>query len=731
MPNVFISYRREDSALAARGLCFALTSHLGEDRVFMDVDTIRPGDDFVEAIETAVGQCDVLIAMIGPKWTQICDESGLRRLDDPDDFVRLEIATALRRNIRVIPVLTEGARMPRTNELPEEIAKLARRQALEVTQKSFRSDASTLIELLDSVCQSAGQDSVEAQPPIVARAAPAPAPGLGSSEPAASATITTPDGRQESSVKTDVPDVPAAAARSSTSRASSPAAGQSSVQTVVRAKTPLEAADFGMRVDVIFDREAYNSSEDPLAHFLVELEFNPPQRNLLEEVPNDIGLVLDVSGSMRKENRFELLTEAVGEFLRRLPAKDRATIVLFSTDACVASDFVRGEEARNQVERVLREIKSSPILFGKKTNLAPALMHMVTMFERQAARPQAVKRIYVLTDGTLHDMQASAGVLSRIRDHRAEIGIYGFGTQLDPARLKVLLRGQYGGWVKPIVKKPEIVDTFALLSDRSRALVTREARLIIAFDQRVTPGDAWLFRPYSRYSGQIRKRQFTCDVGPVEIGRVYSLMLEVRLPPDEKPVTPVALIRALWRDGEHVLEQRAVAKAAREPKELINRGDELELGLDPYPLEHIEGMNRTCQAFLMLDALRNRDNLQSQLFARRAELVIARQEGRSATKLEAIQNEIRRLEESTLGDEEFRLAPRSPEEEMLLEADEGSQVIAVEDSEAFSEAGKTELDAIELSLGARATDELDGNIEDEQELEDIDDIWRDSKDSPG
>jgi len=196
-------------------------------------------------------------------------------------------------------------------------------------------------------------------------------------------------------------------------------------------------------------------------------------------------------------------------------------------------------------------------------------------------------------------------------------------------------------------------------------------------------------------------------------------------------VTPVALIRALWRDGERVLEQRAVAKAAREPKELINRGDELEFGLDPYPLEHIEGMNRTCQAFLMLDALRNRDNLQSQLFARRAELVIARQEGRSATKLEAIQNEIRRLEESTLGDEEFRLAPRSPEEEMLLEADEGSQVIAVEDSEAFSEAGKTELDAIELSLGARATDELDGNIEDEQELEDIDDIWRDSKDSPG
>ena len=236
---------------------------------------------------------------------------------------------------------------------------------------------------------------------------------------------------------------------------------------------------------------------------------------------------------------------------------------------------------------------------------------------------------------------------------------------------------------------------------------------------------------FRSYSGQIRKRQLTCDVGHVEIGRVYSLMLEVRLPPDEKPVTPVALIRALWRDGERVLEQRAVAKAAREPKELINRGDELELGLDPYPLEHIEGMNRTCQAFLMLDALRNRDNLQSQLFARRAELVIARQEGRSATKLEAIQNEIRRLEESTLGDEEFRLAPRSPEEEMLLEADEGSQVIAVEDSEAFSEAGKTELDAIELSLGARATDELDGNIEDEQELEDIDDIWRDSKDSPG
>src|SRR5262249_42731377 len=115
--NIFINYRREDSAGHAGRLFDRLSSHFAG-RGFMDIETIERGVDFVEVIEKAVGSCEVLIVMIGREWVRLKDASGRRRLDDPDDFVRLEIASALARDIRVIPVLVEGAPMPRSEDLP-------------------------------------------------------------------------------------------------------------------------------------------------------------------------------------------------------------------------------------------------------------------------------------------------------------------------------------------------------------------------------------------------------------------------------------------------------------------------------------------------------------------------------------------------------------------------------------------------------------------------------------
>ena len=110
----------------------------------MDVDTIEPGSDFVEAIEKSVGSCDVLIAVIGKHWLTSSDEKRRRRIDNPDDFVRLEIATALKHDIRVIPVLVDGASMPRLRDLPDNLKLLANRNALKVTQDRFRSDSERL-----------------------------------------------------------------------------------------------------------------------------------------------------------------------------------------------------------------------------------------------------------------------------------------------------------------------------------------------------------------------------------------------------------------------------------------------------------------------------------------------------------------------------------------------------------------------------------------------------------
>jgi len=150
MSGIFSSYRRDDSAGYAGRLYDRLSDRFGKDQVFMDVAKIEPGLDFVEVIEEAVGSCDVLIALIGKQWLTITDATGRRRLDDPEDLVRLEIAAALSRNIRVIPVLVRGATMPRSRDLPKALEKLARRNALEISDTRFDYDVNRLIETLES-----------------------------------------------------------------------------------------------------------------------------------------------------------------------------------------------------------------------------------------------------------------------------------------------------------------------------------------------------------------------------------------------------------------------------------------------------------------------------------------------------------------------------------------------------------------------------------------------------
>ena len=147
--RVFISYRRQETAYAAGWLFDRLVDRFGREQIFKDVDSIELGDDFVEVLSTAVGSCDVLLALIGDQWLTIADDQGQRRLDDPNDFVRLEIEAALTRDVRVIPILVEGAQMPRADEVPPSLSALVRRQALELSPSRFAFDTSRLLEVLD------------------------------------------------------------------------------------------------------------------------------------------------------------------------------------------------------------------------------------------------------------------------------------------------------------------------------------------------------------------------------------------------------------------------------------------------------------------------------------------------------------------------------------------------------------------------------------------------------
>ncbi len=158
--RIFISYRRIDSAGYAGRIYDRLVAYFGEDAIFMDVDTIEGGTDFIKVLEDAVQSCDVLIALIGKQWLTIKDRGGKPRLDNPEDFVRIEIATALKRNIRVIPVLVDGVDMPLPTELPENLKALARRNALQVNHHSFNPDVYRLIEHSESALGEAEESRV-------------------------------------------------------------------------------------------------------------------------------------------------------------------------------------------------------------------------------------------------------------------------------------------------------------------------------------------------------------------------------------------------------------------------------------------------------------------------------------------------------------------------------------------------------------------------------------------
>src|SRR4051812_3580621 len=136
MPNLFVSYRRSDAPAHAGRLYDRLAGRFGADSVFHDLDSLEPGADFVDVIEQTLAGCDALIAVIGRDWEGI-GESARRRVDEPNDWVRIEIATALKRNVRVIPVLVDGATMPSEAMLPEDLRRLARKQAVELANRTW------------------------------------------------------------------------------------------------------------------------------------------------------------------------------------------------------------------------------------------------------------------------------------------------------------------------------------------------------------------------------------------------------------------------------------------------------------------------------------------------------------------------------------------------------------------------------------------------------------------
>jgi hypothetical protein len=151
MRGIFISYRRHDSDIAAGRLADDLSEIFGPDSVFRDVDSLEPGANYESALDHALNSCAVLLALIGPRWSLRTDNASVRRLDDPQDWVRAEISRALARRIRVVPVLFSGTSMPQDADLPDEMKPLLKRQAFEISDRHWKRDLEDLAESLSKI----------------------------------------------------------------------------------------------------------------------------------------------------------------------------------------------------------------------------------------------------------------------------------------------------------------------------------------------------------------------------------------------------------------------------------------------------------------------------------------------------------------------------------------------------------------------------------------------------
>ena len=149
--KIFISYRREDASADARSIYQHLERHFGSQSLFMDVDTIQMGQDFRSALDDTLSKCKIALIILGQEWLDARDAQGNRRLDDPNDFVRLEITKALQRDIPVIPVLVGSARLPQEDERPDDLKPLVGRQAAIITHNNFPHDMEGLQEEIQRV----------------------------------------------------------------------------------------------------------------------------------------------------------------------------------------------------------------------------------------------------------------------------------------------------------------------------------------------------------------------------------------------------------------------------------------------------------------------------------------------------------------------------------------------------------------------------------------------------
>ena len=333
----------------------------------------------------------------------------------------------------------------------------------------------------------------------------------------------------------------------------------------------------------------------------------------MPSIRSHLCLVLDVSGSMNDPVKYPLLRQAIPILIDALQDDDHLTIVLFAQgyDVALASEPVGC--CRTQMDDIIHRIDKSGVMFGRMTRMAPGLRAALDEIQHFRTRmPMAVNRLYILSDGELHDSEECYQLNPRLRTLEVELNSYGFGKNWAQETMKRIMEGVPGGTVKPIFNTQDVKATFGHLGELAENIVAQEAEFSFTFASDVMAGDAFRYKPGTHYFGSVDRRHktFTAAVGALERDRIYTFLLEGRLRPSPLSQQEIGKAILRFRQGDRWQEiERPV---------LVSRTEE------EWRIQHPN--DQALEAYCVLDAMRRNDP-EAQLEALRARRAIYQREG--------------------------------------------------------------------------------------------------------
>lgn len=368
-------------------------------------------------------------------------------------------------------------------------------------------------------------------------------------------------------------------------------------------------------------------NKDELVQFIIEFSLSKNKEfSNYTNIVTHVCLVLDVSGSMNEQNKYPLLLKAIPYIIDSLSDADRLTIVLFSSESQTiwSRDIVT---SRQQKAEILRRIEESDVKF-QNTFLAQGLRKAIEAVKRfNKVQSEAVTRVYVLTDGQVHDVDSCLPLNAELRHLGLEINSFGFGQDFDEYTMRQIMDGCPGGRVKWISNTQNIWKSFKHIGEVARNIIATNADLELAFSPSVTLGDAFRFEPGTHWFNTMddRIKSFTVHIGALESQRSYIYAFEVRTYPSRNIREQIATVtlRYSFQGNEQIVKQNIIVNRTRQSR--------IQMQVD-HEIENI---------FKVLEGLRS-DDYQSQKESFEARLEILYSTGGDQAQIELLE---RALEE--------------------------------------------------------------------------------------